>query len=80
MDENRRTGFTVALVTAAALVLPAAYVLAAGPVNALMNYGCIPRGSLAWTCAAFAYRPISWLMEHSEPVNSVMTWYLDLWM
>ncbi len=74
-DEPKRRARAWIAWTAGVLLL-LAYPLSMGPVTSY----AINSGNLRlWQIANTAYAPIGWLRAHSEPLRSLIDWYMGFW-
>ena len=74
--EKRRSSISIALNVTAILLL---YVLSTGPVFRIYTMtGLAYDHPVAVTLMSFYY-PVLLLCESSDAINSVVSWYLDLW-
>ena len=83
MDNTRRSRLPVAPLVVVAVVvvllLPILYVLAVGPISALMAYGYIPVDGPISEGITAAYSPVRWLMIRCGPFSEFMKWYTGFW-
>jgi hypothetical protein len=73
MTTDRRSSPLAALVAAAILLSPVAYVLSVGPVVWLHDHGLISEA------VAVIYAPLQYLHDHSKQAAGALDWYIDLW-
>jgi len=73
MTTDRRSGPLAALVAAAILLFPVAYVLSLGPAIWLHTHGYLGE----W--AAIIYAPLEYLHDHFKPAGDALDWYIELW-
>jgi len=77
MDESRRTRLPVAPLVAVVVVLllPILYVLAVGPLNALVDNGYINADSTLCEWLRVIYEPLATCAANCPALESFLTWY-----
>jgi hypothetical protein len=76
-DETKPRSSLAIWLTVAAVLLPMAYVLSAGPFVWLCSRGYIFARSQGWF--EVLYAPLVLLRDNFELVDHALDWYLDLW-
>jgi hypothetical protein len=79
MDDERRSRLPAVLVALVIVVLPVLYLLAIGPLNALVEHGYIASESPICSALRMIYLPVVFVAEAYEPFGSALHWYLELW-
>jgi len=80
MDEGRRTRFRAAPLVAVVvlLLLPVLYVLASGPLVALVSNGYISDKSTLYHALEVIYWPLAFCADHCQPFASFLEAYMKL--
>jgi len=81
MDSERHSRLPVAplvAVVVALLLLPALYVLAVGPLGALINNGYISSESTFCYALEVIYAPLKYCSDNCPPLKSFLVWYMRL--
>jgi len=81
MDSERHSRLPVAPLVAVVVVLlllPALYVLAIGPIGALVDNGYISSDSALCDTLQVIYAPLGFCAEHCPPFESFLVWYMKL--
>jgi hypothetical protein len=73
-DQKRQRSSLAVLLTVAVSLLPVVYVLAIGPIIALVDQNYISDDAYL-----FVYWPLIALYENCPPVQAPLDWYVDLW-
>jgi len=79
MNDERRSRLPAVLVALVVVTLPVLYLLAIGPLNALVEHGYIASESPICSALRTIYSPVNLATEACEPFASALEWYLKLW-